>query len=89
MPEMIETTGTVGLLDEKLMPIGDREPCEFAWGVVPGGWSCQILSEHELTPASGAFLVGIYDPHDRLMFALPIVGRPLGHAHALSLGPSS
>jgi hypothetical protein len=87
MSAMIETTGTIGLADEKLVPVSEREPCRFAWAVGPGGWTCEVLSEHDLSPASGALLVAIYDPQDRPMFALPIVGRPVGSAHAMHVGP--
>ena len=86
---MIEITGFIGLLDEKLSPLGEPEPCRFRWGIGPGGWSVDVLSEHELSPASGAFLVAIYDNEDRTMFALPIVGRPIGIAHSLRISPSS
>jgi hypothetical protein len=89
MPELIEVTGSIGLLDEKLSLITEPEPCRFAWTAGPGPYACEILSHHELSPASGAFLVAIYDLEDRLMFALPIVGRPIGVAHAVLVGPNS
>jgi len=86
---MIEVTGSIGLLDKKLSPLGEPEPCRFRWGIGPGTWSVEVLSEHELSPASGAFLVAIYDDQDRVMFALPVVGRPIQIAHALRIDPTS
>ncbi len=89
MPEMIIVTGSVGLVDENLTPIGDREPCKFGWYVGSDGWAVQVVSSHALSPVEGAFLVAIYDDRDRLMFAVPIVGRPIQHGGALMLGPGS
>jgi hypothetical protein len=86
---MIEVTGSIGLLDEKLLPLGEPEPCRFKWGIGAGTWSVEVLSQHELSPASGAFLIAIYDNQDRAMFALPIVGRPIGIANALRIDPAS
>src|SRR6266567_6752878 len=87
MSKMLEDTGSIGLLDEKLSLITRPEPCRFAWTVGPVLNACQILSQHELTPAGGAFLVAIYDIEGRLMFALPIARRPIGNVHALVVGP--
>ena len=86
MQDVDEVTGSIGLLDEKLSLLTEREPCRFEWGVADGSWSVRVRSKHELAPAAGAFLVAIYDNRDRLMFALPIVGRPIGLSHAVLVG---
>lgn len=83
---MIEATGSIGLLDEKLSPLSKPEPCRYRWAITPRGWSVEVLSEHELSPASGAFLVAIHDDQDRTIWALPIVGRPITFASSLQIG---
>jgi hypothetical protein len=83
--DMVEVPGTIGLLAEDGSELVPRQPCRFAWSVTASsGWAAQIVEPAEIQTAPGTFLIALYDGHDRLMFALPIIGRPI-ESHSMML----
>ena len=78
MPITNNVPGTLALLDEKMEQIGDSQPCQFGWDVGPGSFAVELHSQHEFSEARGGWALAIYDDHDRLIWAFPIVGRPVG-----------
>jgi hypothetical protein len=70
--------GFVGLLDEKGREVGDRQVTHFAWGSARGGWDVRILDDHkfELSRLPPVSYVALHTDAGKLMFSLPMVGRP-------------
>ena len=84
----ISAPGEVGLLAEDFTPVGDRQPCEYAWTVGRGSWSVRLNTDHEFQAVGGARFVAIYGD-GRLIWAVPTFGEPLRAGQIFRVGPSA